>query len=206
MNTPEDIHLYDEEISLLEKKIQALPKNQPVIAFYGSSSVRLWLNMARDLDPMPLINLGFGGSSYWWCLHHFDRLFNKTWEPKEMVLYIGDNDLGHGSTYHEVIEGYRSMKKKIRQRYPDMMIHYISVKPSPLRDYLIPTIKAVNKTIQEDVDTDDQMRYINVFDGMLDGNNPNTSYYLSDLLHLNRRGYQVWKGIVRAHFGLDVEG
>jgi len=203
MNAPEDIHFYDEEISILENRIASLPKDQPVIAFYGSSSVRLWLNMARDLDPLPLVNLGFGGSSYWWCLHHFDRVFNESWEPKEMVLYIGDNDLGHGSTYEEVIEGYRLMKAKIRQRFPGILIHYISVKPSPLRDYLIPTIKAVNATIKEDVEADDEMRYINVFDGMLDGHNPDTTYYLSDLLHLNRRGYQVWKRIVREHFGLD---
>ena len=97
------------------------------------------------------------------------------------------------------------MKEKIRNRYPNMVIHYISIKPSPLRDYLIPIIKAVNKTINEDVDADDKMHYINVFDGMLDGHNPDTSYYLSDLLHLNRRGYQVWKKIVREHFGLDSE-
>lgn len=205
MNAPEDIHVYDEEIDILEKKIAALPKDEPVVAFYGSSSVRLWLNMARDLNPMPLINLGFGGSSYSWCLHHFDRLFNDSWEPKEIVLYIGDNDLGHGSTYDEVIEGYDAIKTKIRKCYPGILIHYISVKPSPLRDYLIPTIKAVNKTIEEDVEADGNMRYINVFDGMMDGHNPDTTYYLSDLLHLNRRGYQVWKKILREHFELDSE-
>lgn len=203
MNFPEDIHCYDQEIGILEKSIKALPKGQPAVAFYGSSSIRLWLNMARDLYPLTLINLGFGGSSYWWCLHHFDRLFNESWTPKEIVLYIGDNDLGHGATYDEVIQGYHSMKAKIRKKYPDIIIHYISIKPSPLRDYLIPTIKAVNKTIEKDIDADEAMRYINVFDGMLDGHNPDTTYYLSDLLHLNRRGYQVWKNIVRKHFGLD---
>lgn len=203
MNVPEDIHLYDQEIGILEQRIKALPKGQQVVAFYGSSTIRLWLNMVRDLDPLPLINLGFGGSSYWWCLHHFDRLFNESWTPKEIVLYIGDNDLGHGATYDEVIQGYRIIKAKIRKKYPDILIHYISIKPSPLRDYLIPTIKAVNKTIKEDIDADEAMRYINVFDGMLDGHNPDTTYFLSDLLHLNRRGYQVWKNIVRKHFGLD---
>lgn len=203
MNVPEDIHFYDQEINILEKRIAALPQAEPVIAFYGSSSIRLWLNIARDLDPMRVVNLGFGGSSYWWCLHHFDRLFDASWQPKEMVLYIGDNDLGQGATQDEVIEGYYLMKEKIQKQYPAMVIHYVSVKPSPLRDYLIPTIKAVNKTIAEDIATDPNLRYINVFDPMLDGHNPDTTYYLSDLLHLNRRGYQVWKRVFREHFGLD---
>ncbi len=203
MNTPEDIHFYDKEVKDLEERIAALPEGQRVVAFYGSSSVRLWLNMSRDLDPLPLINLGFGGSSYQWCLYHFDRLFNDRWEPREIVMYIGDNDLGNGATHSEVVEGYFQMKEKIRNRFPDILIHYISVKPSPARDYLIPTIKAVNQSIKEDIESDETMRYINIFDGMLDGHNPNTAYFLSDLLHLNRRGYQVWKDIVRAHFELD---
>lgn len=202
MNVPEDIHFYDEEINLLEKKIGELSEGSNPVAFYGSSSVRLWLKMTQDLHPLELINLGFGGSSYWWCIHHFDRLFG-SWEPQEIVLYVGDNDLGHGATDEEVISGYHGLKSKIRKRYPDMLIHYISVKPSPARDYLIPTIKAVNETIKADVEADPLMKYINIFDGMLDGHNPNTAYFLSDLLHLNRRGYQVWKNIVREHFGLE---
>ena len=204
MKVPEDIHFYDEEINILERKIEALPENEQVVAFYGSSSVRLWLRMAQDLKPLPLVNLGFGGSSYWWCIHHFDRLF-RSWEPKEFVLYVGDNDLGQGCSYEEVIEGYRILKAKIRNRYPDIFIHYLTVKPSPARDYLIPTIKAVNQTIKEDTEADANMSYINVFDDMLDGHNPNTAYYLSDLLHLNRRGYKVWKRIVRDHFELGEE-
>ena len=204
MKVPEDIHFYDEEITLLERKIEALPAEEKVIAFYGSSSVRLWLRIAQDLEPLPLVNLGFGGSSYWWCIHHFDRLF-RAWEPQEFVLYVGDNDLGQGCTREEVIEGYQLLKEKIRNRYPDILIHYVSVKPSPARDYLIPTIKSVNHAILEDVEADPQMRYIDIFDGMMDGHNPNTAYFLSDLLHLNRRGYKVWRKIFREHFDLPVE-
>ena len=202
MELEEDPHLYDAEILRLERRIANLESQENLVAFYGSSSIRLWVHMLRDLEPLNLINLGFGGSSFTWCMHHFDRLF-KDLEPKEMVIYAGDNDMGTGVPPEEVFKRYHKLKAMILDRYPEIFLHVMSVKPSPFRDYLIPGIKWLNTQFKEDAEMNPNMSYINVFDGLTDGHNPNTTYYLSDLLHLNRKGYAVWKKIVRAHFELD---
>jgi len=124
--------------------------------------------------------------------------------PKEIVLYVCDNDLGHGISKEEVHESFDQLTSKIWVKYPDITIHYMSIKPSPARNQLIPTIKWVNQRIQEKADRSPNLKFIDIYEGMLDnGHHPNTSYYLSDLLHMNRKGYVVWKALVRKHFNLD---
>ncbi len=62
---------YESEVRELEKVTAArvLP-NDPVV-FYGSSTVRLWDTLARDMGDERAVNLGFGGSTLEACVHFF---------------------------------------------------------------------------------------------------------------------------------------
>ena len=202
MSLADDPHRYDVEIKRLENRIGKHQKKDDLIVFYGSSSIRLWVHMKEDLAPLNVLNLGFGGSSFEWCMHHFSRLFENI-TPSQVVLYVGDNDLGNGAKKEDLVESYLQLREMIWRKFPNVIIDYISVKPSPARDYLIPTIKWVNKVIRDETEKHPNTHFINIYDSMLDGHNPNTNYYLSDLLHLNRKGYEVWRGVVRKHFELD---
>lgn len=202
MSLADEPHRYDVEIKRLEKRIAKHEPKEDLIVFYGSSSVRLWVHIKDDLSPLNVLNLGFGGSSFEWCMHHFQKLF-KNVTPKEVVLYVGDNDLGNGAKKEDLISSYLKLREMIWDKFPNVTIHYISIKPSPARDYLIPTIKWVNSAILKEIEDQKNAQFIDIYEGMLDGHNPNTNYYLSDLLHLNRKGYEVWRGIVRKHFNLD---
>ncbi len=204
MKVTEDPHFYDLEIRRLQKRIEKRQNREKLVVFYGSSSLRLWVHMKEDLSPMNTLNLGFGGSSFLWCMHHFNTLFEGL-APHEIVLYAGDNDLGSGVEKEELPTRFRKLREQIRSKYPRTPIHFISIKPSPARDYLIPAIKWVNGEIEKEIEKDASMRFINIFDPMLEGHHPNTAYYLSDLLHLNRRGYEVWKKVLREHFQLDSD-
>ncbi|MEM9326516.1 MAG: GDSL-type esterase/lipase family protein [Bacteroidota bacterium] len=202
MTFTDDPHFYDVEIAHLKEKIQQLERPAETTAFYGSSSFRLWLRMEEDLAPLDLINLGFGGSSFLWCMHHFPSLFS-LFTPKQFVLYIGDNDLGQGVAKEEVVDRFYRMRAMVWDRFPGIKIHFVSIKPSPARDYLIPTIKWVNAQLREEVESHPDMEFINIYDSMLEqGHHPSTAYYLSDLLHLNKRGYVVWRERFREHFQL----
>ena len=202
MVIPENPGHYDHEIKRLQRRISQHTNPHDLIAFYGSSSIRLWVHLKEDLAPLNVINLGFGGSSFIWCIYHFDTLF-KDIEPKQIVIYVGDNDIGQGADAQTVFERFVELKQKIRKRYGSIKIHFMSIKPSPQRDYLIPVIKESNRLIEGEV-AKDGGRFINIYDKMLiNGHNPSSSYFLSDLLHLNRRGYMEWKEVVRKHFQLD---
>ena len=86
---------YQGEVAALERRRRAEPPPPGVVAFYGSSSIRLWDSLAEDFFDVPVINLGFGGSTLAACVHYFDRLVVPC-KPGALVFYAGENDIGDG--------------------------------------------------------------------------------------------------------------
>ena len=61
---------FRDEIRELEK-IKVAPGG---VVFYGSSTIRLWDSLEQDLMPLPVYNLGFGGSTLRACEEAFSKL------------------------------------------------------------------------------------------------------------------------------------
>lgn len=188
------------EIERLEKRIlESDPNNQ--IAFYGSSTVRLWVNMKRDLAPLNVINLGFGGSSLYWSTHYFEKIFKKC-SPETIVIYVGENDLAMGKDPREVQLNYKELILKARAKYPNVHLTGISLKPSPSRAYLETKINLSNRYIEEILEGMNNTSMIWLHREMLVKGSYHQEFYLSDGLHLSKAGYAIWAKAVRAHFGL----
>jgi len=192
------ISLWRPEINLLKERVKALPDKQNVTAFYGSSSIRLWEPLAEDLAPHHVINLGFGGSSYRWCDHFFEEVFE--WlDPKEIILYAGDNDLGNEIPENEILESVNSILEKIEARYGNILVSIISVKPSPDRLYLKENIKSLNNALRLLIESRPKGTFINIHSEMLSTGNVRPELYLEDELHMNRNGYEIWKKVIKPH-------
>lgn len=197
-----DITQFENEIKDLERKILNHKNQDQLVVFYGSSSIRLWESLSEDLAPLNTLNLGFGGSSFSWCIYYFDRLFSKL-KPAHIVIYVGDNDLGVGIPPEKVLKKFRALVKMIRLSFPDVPIDFITIKPSPERTYLQPEIRLTNDLIRKELLSISKGRLINVFDSMLDKNGvARPELYLEDQLHMNEKGYEIWTGIIRKHFGV----
>lgn len=197
-----DITQFENEIKDLERKILNHKNQDQLVVFYGSSSIRLWESLSEDLAPLNTLNLGFGGSSFSWCIYYFDRLFSKL-KPAHIVIYVGDNDLGVGIPPEKVLKKFRALVKMIRLSFPDVPIDFITIKPSPERTYLQPEIRLTNDLIRKELLSISKGRLINVFDSMLDENGvARPELYLEDQLHMNEKGYEIWTGIIRKHFGV----
>ncbi|MFT4834333.1 MAG: lysophospholipase L1-like esterase [Marinoscillum sp.] len=193
---------FEEEIKNLEMKIRDFPNKEDLVIFFGSSSLRLWENMEKDLAPINILNLGFGGSSFSWCIYYFDRLFSRI-KPKHIVIYVGDNDLANGITPERVLKKFGRLSKMIRASFPGIPIDFMTIKPSPVRTYLLPQIRLTNNLIRKELMDIPKSHLINVFDSMLnERGEARQELYLEDELHLNLDGYRIWKGIVRKHFGI----
>ena len=201
---PDDLNMWEEEISLLVQKSRNYREQNDLIAFYGSSSIRLWEQMESDLTPHQVLNLGFGGSSYFWCDLHFEEVFQAL-NPKKIVLYAGDNDL-ENDTPHEVILGYiLSLINKIRNKYGNIPLGIISVKPSPIRLYLKEKIELLNSELLTISRNLENGSYINIYREMLNFDGTvRPELFLEDQLHLNPKGYELWKDVIKDH--LDHEG
>ncbi|HCX21751.1 MAG: GDSL family lipase [Flammeovirgaceae bacterium] len=193
---------FESEIEDLEKKIIDFPNKEDLTVFFGSSSIRLWETLEEDMAPLNVLNLGFGGSSFSWCIYYFDRLFTKI-KPKHIVIYVGDNDLANGIPPEKVVKKFRTLAHLIRTSFPYTPMDFITIKPSPSRTYLLPEIKLTNSLIRKELMNVEKASLINIFDSMLSEKGvARPELYLEDELHMNAKGYKIWKGVVRKHFGI----
>ncbi len=195
----QEINVWKDEIRTLRDRSKSYAKKKNLIAFYGSSSIRMWENMAIDLTPYETINLGFGGSSYKWCDHFFGEVFEFI-KPSRIILYAGDNDLGTGTTENQIMHSVNNLLTKMEIVYGGLPTSIISVKPSPDRLYLKDKIESLNEKLAHKTKQINRGSFIDVYSAMLDSNNNvRPELYLEDQLHLNLKGYEIWKKVIRKH-------
>ncbi len=166
------------------------------VVFVGSSSIRMWSTLDTDFPGIELVNRGFGGSEIADATHFAGRIVVPH-EPRQVVLYAGDNDLMNGKTPMAVAAAFRAFVERLRRDLPQVRISFIAIKPSPARAQLLEAAREANAAIRAYAKTVDAVDYIDVFTPMLDADGqPRVELFLEDRLHLNAAGYRMWRGIV----------
>ncbi|MCC4598837.1 hypothetical protein JWH04_11585 [Xanthomonas melonis] len=166
------------------------------IVFVGSSSIRFWETLAQDFPGKPVINRGFGGSEVRDSTWYADRIVIP-YAPRQVVLYAGDNDLNSGRTPEQVRDDVVAFVTRIRQELPDTRISYLSIKPSPARAQLLPSVIAANGLIKDALATLPRTDYVDVYTPMLDaGGKPRPQLFREDMLHMTADGYALWRKAV----------
>ena len=102
------------------------------IVFVGSSTIRLWTTLAEDFAGLPVLNRGFGGSTFPEALHYLQPTVVR-YQPRTVVVYEGDNDLAAGRTPQQVADDYRAFVRGVRDSLPNARIVFLAIKPSPSR-------------------------------------------------------------------------
>ena len=186
------------EIKAFRKADSITAAAKDAILLIGSSSFTNWKNVATYFPNHTIINRGFGGSSLpHMTLYADDIIFN--YNPKQIIIYCGENDLtgGPSITADTVFERVKKLHQLIRSRYKKVTISYISMKPSPSREKYLETIQKANRLIKTFMEQQKRSNYIDVYNSMLDDNgNILTHIFLSDKLHMNAEGYKIWQGII----------
>lgn len=137
---------WEEEVAALEAARRASPALRDVVAFYGSSSIHLWESLPQDFPEVPLVNLGFGGSTLRDCAALCDRLV-VPWRPTALVVYAGDNDLGEGSTAPEVAAALQVLLGRLDVALGELPFAFLSLKPSRARWLLRHRYRAAKRTL-----------------------------------------------------------
>jgi lysophospholipase L1-like esterase len=171
------------------------PPAHPVV-FTGSSSIRMWDSLAADFPGVALLNRGFGGSQLRDAVWYADQVVIR-YRPRMVVLYAGDNDLNAGRSPEQVLGDFRAFVARIRRDLPHVPIVYIAIKPSPSRAQLMARMRAANDLIRAEAARSERVEFIDVFTPMLgaDGQ-PRPELFLEDRLHMNRSGYDLWRGLI----------
>ena len=179
--------------------VQFPPKN--AILFIGSSSFTNWKDVQDYFPGYTIINRGFGGSTLQDVIRYtYDILL--PYQPKQVIVYCGENDLAASSTVQaaDVVKRFKTLYGMIRQNLPNAVVNFVSLKPSPSRKHLFPKMQQANKQIQAFLKNEKKAGFINVYNAMLDARgNPKKEIFLEDQLHMNASGYAIWKRILLPH-------
>lgn len=172
------------------------------VLFVGSSTIRLWRNLAQDFLQQPvIINRGFGGSTLAAC-NFFAKELVVQYRPAQVLVYAGDNDLAIGRTPQDVLDSFRRFTETVRGELPGARISFISIKPSPSRKALLLAIQQTNRLIAGYLEKLPNSQYIDTHTAMLTAKgDPRPELFQADMLHLNDAGYALWQGIIAPHLG-----
>jgi len=171
---------------------------QNAILLIGSSSFTNWKDVAKYFPEHTIINRGFGGSSLPHMTMYAEDIIFK-YNPKQIIIYCGENDLtgGPSITADTIFNRVKKLHQLIRSRYKKVPIAYISMKPSPSREKYLETMQKGNAMIKSFMEHEKKSSYIDVYSSMLDANGKIlTHIFLSDKLHMNAEGYKIWQGVI----------
>ena len=187
---------FAEDIARFEARDRTAPPDAGAVLFVGSSSIRLWRTLDRDLAPLPVINRGFGGATLADVIRYADRIV-LPYRPAAVVLYAGENDLARGASPAEVTERVDTLVTEVRATL-DVPVVFLSIKTAPARQRLSAAIDETNRRIAELAAATPDLRFLDVAaaltrnDGTL-----RTDHFAADSLHLSATGYDRWTAVVR---------
>ncbi len=169
--------------------------------FVGSSSFTKWTDVQNYFPNIPIINRGFGGSTLTDLIRYANDVIIP-YQPKQIVIYCGENDLAYADTVSAqmVLERFKTLFGIIRAIQPRVPIDYVSIKPSPSRARLMPKMVEANKLIKKFLKKKKHTAFINVYNAMLGSNGqPLPDIFIEDNLHMNAKGYAIWQKIIEPY-------
>lgn len=190
------------------KEIQAFKKEDSAhfptarqILFIGSSSFTRWRDIKDSFPGYPILNRGFGGSTLTDQIH-YARDIIVPYKPKQVVIYCGENDLASSDTVsaEHVLRRFEILFYLIRKNYPKLPIAFISIKPSPSRQHLMPKFSQANTLIKQFLARRSKTTFVDVYHRMLNADGtPMAELFVEDSLHMNARGYAIWQEAIAPH-------
>ncbi len=175
------------------------------ILFTGSSSIRFWDSLEEDMEPLKVLNRGFGGAQISHVIHHFEDIV-KPYNPKAIVFFCGTNDLTALKTPEETMDDLKKFLNLVRNEFGNIKVYVIGIKPTVDRMYLDKEERIFNNLVSSLASDDAYLEYINIWDPMLNQDGTRMpELFIEDGLHMNEKGYEVWTKKVRESLGKEFD-
>jgi len=187
---------YESAIAAFELRDKKTPPGENLLLFVGSSSIRKW-DLEKFWPGYHVLNNGFGGSTLADSIFFFDRRM-APYRARAIVLYAGDNDIARGLDAEGVLRDFKKLTDLIEKNTPGVPVIFIAIKPSIARWKLWPEMKSANDKIAAYCQEKKNLYFADIAAPMLKNGKgkPDPGIFLSDGLHLNDRGYQLWKQVI----------
>lgn len=190
---------FESDVQALEFKLAHTERKSNPIVFYGSSAFVLWENLGTELKQDNIVNLSFHSATIDACIYYFERLVLAQ-QPKSIVLYIGDKDLGNRRNSNQVIELYIALLQKIDQHFPAIPVAIVSLKPSPGRQKILEDIVEVNAMLQRLAKTRPNTEFVDLHQNIMQTSPQlDEKLFAADSLNLNTQGYKLFGDVINRH-------
>ncbi|MBI5857178.1 MAG: G-D-S-L family lipolytic protein [Sphingobacteriales bacterium] len=193
---------FADEIAAFKKQDSISFPGTGKILFVGSSSFRMWKDVADYFPGYPIINCGFGGSTLPDVVRYANDIIFP-YQPKQIVIYCGENDIATDSTVTDktVFKRFKTLYHMIRKAFRVVPVVYISIKPSPSRWSMRSRMTEANRLIKNFLDNKKRhAQFVDVWSAMLGAESlPREDIFIEDRLHMNAKGYRIWKNIIEPY-------
>ena len=197
-NLPE-VRFWEKDIQKFEQLDNSEKYPDDAILFAGSSSIRLWTSLDKDMAPYHIIQRGYGGAKLSDFVVYAGRIFDPH-QCKAIVLFIANDITGIqvDKTPKEVAGLFRNVLRTIRKMHPATPVFWIAITPTASRWKVWPEIQKANSLIKEICDNQKNTYFIKTDFAFLNEKGvPNDELFRDDKLHLAEQGYAVWTEIIK---------
>lgn len=196
----ESSKVWEKEVAAIEKRDKNINYPPNSILFVGSSSIRLWNSIEKDMAPYTAIKNGVGGTRLSDIIYYHNRLI-KPYKAQGVVIFVA-NDI-HGSDQdrspEEILKLYKKLVKKIKKSHKKTPIFFVEITPTESRWEVWPNTARANLLIKSYTKQHKNLYFIETAQSFIgkDGM-PDNSLFVKDRLHLNEQGYQTWTNHIKS--------
>ncbi|HEV8378277.1 MAG TPA: GDSL-type esterase/lipase family protein [Tepidisphaeraceae bacterium] len=202
---PHDFARWEPEIAAYEAADRTNPPAKGGIVFIGSSTIRLWKTLPQDFPQHKVINRGFGGSEIADATHFVDRIIFP-YEPRQVFLRAGNNDIHNGRLPQELAADFAEFVRKVHERLPKTEIIFISLCPVPDRWGEKDKNRLLNSMIRRMALGMPRVSYVDAWNISLSNDGrARPELFAGDKLHFNVEGYKLLAEQVRPYLPVIKE-
>jgi len=194
-----EVKAWESDIEEFEQLDIAKSYPSDAIMFAGSSSIRLWSTINKDMLPYNVIQRGYGGAKLSDFAVYADRIIHP--HPcQAIVIFIANDIAGNDNDKSplEVSQLFRKTLNIIRRKFRTTPVFWISITPTPARWHVWPEIEEANEMIRDICIARQNTYYIDTVRYFLTPSGlPDSKLFVEDRVHLNSDGYTIWAGVIR---------
>ncbi|MCK4750355.1 MAG: hypothetical protein KAT15_25035, partial [Bacteroidales bacterium] len=181
-----------------KEHFESLPDTENEIIFLGNS-ITDNCEWAELFGNPNIKNRGIGGDDTDGILERLEEVTAS--DPSKIFILIGTNDLAYGTSPDHVVENIGQIIDRIQADSPNTIIYIQGV--LPVDDAVHYTRKngdiiRINRELKK-LENDRGIVYIDLHSEFLNEDGILDTEYSIDGLHLNGKGYQLWKELISKH-------
>ncbi|MFK7831825.1 MAG: GDSL-type esterase/lipase family protein [Winogradskyella sp.] len=197
---------FESQVRDLERRDRTETFPEDYILYIGSSSIRLWDSIHKDMAPYHSVKRGYGGAHFYDLIQFTERLVTPHKKAKALVCFVANDLTGVWDepktkvTPKEVNRLFRYFTKQVEKIAPEMPIFLIEITATPSRWNIWRKTSKANDLMKTYCETKDNLHFISTSQEFLDENQqPRPELFVEDQLHLNREGYKLWTQIIKSN-------